>query len=320
MTDSPLPKALITGKRPPIAKSITFGVVVLGLFFGGFAAWGGLAPLESAAIAIGQVSLDTNRKTVQHLEGGIVRTIKVREGDTVAKDQVLIVLDDTKAKARIALLAAQMEAAKQQLTYIADEIADTETMLKKGLARKPRLLALLRRRSELVGERIKYESELKTAQDIIARAQIRAPLAGTIVDLKVHTLGGVIKAGEPLMSIVPKDEPLVIEARIDPNDIDIVRSGLRAQVRLTPYSVRNVPLMKGRVDWVSADRMSDQRTGTSYYLARITLDNKPSEVASNVTLYPGMPAEVMIVTGSRTMLEYVAAPITRSFRRAFREQ
>ena len=315
-----LSKSITSGSRPPVGRAMLFGLVVLALFFGAFAGWAGLAPLQSAAIATGAVSLDTNRKTIQHYEGGIVRAIKVREGEKVSKDQVLITLDDTQAKARIALLEAQITSKKYQLKLIQDEIKDVEKLFKKGLARKARLHALLRRRAELKGDRIKHEAELRAANDVIDRSAIRAPLDGTVVDLKVHTTGGVIKAGDPLMSIVPKDEPLVIEARLDPNDIDIVHAGLEAQVRLTPYSARSVPLLFGKVVWISADRMSDQRSGASYYLARIKLAKQTAEVAPVVQLYPGMPAEVIIVTGSRTMLEYIAAPIYRSFRRAFREQ
>ena len=307
-------------ERPPVFGAVFTGFLIILLFIGGFVAWAGVAPLQSAAIAPGSVILDTYRKTVQHFEGGIVSEILRREGQEVTKDEVLIKLDETRAKATIELLQAQIAAEKKQLTFIDEEITAVEAMLKKGLARKPRVLALYRRRAELDGKRTEQQAQLRAAKDVIARSSIRAPITGTVVGLQVHTSGGVVKAGDPLLSIVPKDEPLVIEARVDPNDIDIVHKGLPAQVRLTPFNARMVPPIPASVVWVSADAMNDQNTGESYYLARVKLTELPSELPKDVQLYPGMPAEVMILTGERTLLNYLAAPITRSFRRAFREK
>jgi multidrug efflux pump subunit AcrA (membrane-fusion protein) len=320
MTDKVTEMTPATPEHPPVFGAVFTGFLMILLFVGGFVAWAGVAPLQSAAIAPGSVNLDTYRKTVQHFEGGIISEILIREGQEVAKDEILILLDETRAKASIELLQAQIAAEKKQLTFIDEEIFAIEILLKKGLAKKPRILALYRRKAELDGKRIEHLAQLRAAEDVIARSSIRAPISGAVVGLQVHTSGGVVKAGEPLLSIVPKDEPLVIEARIDPNDIDIVHKGLPAQVRLTPFNARMVPPIPASVVWVSADSMSDQKTGTSYYLARVKLTELPSELPQGVQLYPGMPAEVMILTGERTFLSYLAAPITRSFRRAFREQ
>jgi multidrug efflux pump subunit AcrA (membrane-fusion protein) len=306
-------------ERPPARRWIRWGYLVLGGFVGAVMLWGFLAPLESAAIAIGSVSLDTNRKTVQHLEGGIVEKIFVREGQTIEKDQVLIQLDTTQPRGRIDLLKAKIKSAEAQLKLLRSEIETVDGLLKKGLAQRPRLLALQRREAEIVGELGENAAQMKVAEDAIARATIKAPVSGTVIDMKIHTTGGVIKAGEPLMAIVPRDEPLTIEAQIEPNDIDVVRPGLAAHVRLTPYNVRFAPPMPGKVVHVSADRFTDQKTNANYYMARIELTKKPQEVDPGIKLYPGMPAEVIIVTGERTMFAYLAAPITRSFRKAFRE-
>ncbi len=320
MTDKDPDTAPANPERPPVRGAVLAGFLIVALFAGGFVAWAGVAPLQSAAIAQGSVNLDTYRKTVQHFEGGIVRQILIREGQEVAKDEILILLDETRAKSTIELLQAQIAAGTKQLSFIDEEIVAIETLLAKGLAKKPRILALYRRRAELEGTRTEQQARLRAAEDVIARSSIRAPIAGTVVGLKVHTSGGVIKAGEPLLSIVPRDEPLVIEARIDPNDIDIVHKGLPAQVRLTPFNARMIPPIPASVVWVSADAMNDQNNGSSYYLARVKLSGLPSELPEGVQLYPGMPAEVMILTGERTFLSYLAAPITRSFRRAFREK
>jgi len=306
--------------RPPIRRHLVAAIAVIGLFVGVGVFWGTLAPLASAAIAPGSVNLDTSRKTVQHLEGGIIAGIHVREGDVVGQGDVLISLDETQARARIDLLQAQIESERRQLTYLAQEIAGVEELERQRLAPKTKLLALYRARAEIEGRRTEHGAQLDAAVDVIERAAIRAPITGTVVGLKVHTTGGIIKPGETLLSIVPRDEPLVVEARLDPNDIDVVHKGLEAQVRLTPLNARTVPPLPGHVVWVSADRLSDEQSGISYYLARIEIVPAEGALPSDVVLYPGMPAEVMIPTGERTFAEYLLAPITRSFRRALREQ
>ena len=308
-------------ERTPMAVRgpIAFGFVVIALFFGGILGWAATAPLQSAAIAPGVVSVETSRKTVQHLEGGIVGEIAVQEGDRVRAGQVLIRMDDTKSQAQIQLLRSQIEAADQQLALLQEEIVAVERLLQKGLTQKPRLLALLRRKAELEGRRKEDEAQLRTAQDVLSRAEIRAPMDGTIVGLQVHTPGGVISPGEALLSIVPRDEPLMIQARVSPLDIDVVQAGMPARVRLTPYDRRsNVPI-EGKVLSVSADSMVEERTGQTYYLARIVLTQEPAEVLPGAALYPGMPVEAMIVTGEHTALDYLLQPVRRSFNRAFRE-
>ncbi len=307
-------------ERPPIRYPAAVGILLILVFCAGFFTWSAMAPLQSAAIAAGSVNLDTYRKTVQHLEGGIVREIRVREGQNVAKDDVLIVLDDTQATAKTKLLEAQSASEGKQLALINEEIADAELLLKKGLARKTRILALHRRRAELEGNRTQHRAELHAARDVIARSRIRAPISGAVVGLKVNTPGGVIQQGAALLSIVPADEPLVVEARIDPNDIDVVHKGSAAQVRLTPFNARMAPPLPGNVVWISADRLSDEVTRNGYYLARVKLATQPASLPEGLELYPGMPVEVIILTGERSLMSYFIAPLSRSFRRAFREQ
>lgn len=308
------------GDGPKLSAAISSGFLLIAVLIGGFMGWSALAPLQSAAIAQGSVNLDSYRKSVQHYEGGIIQKIMVREGQHVEQDDVLIELDETRAKSSQDLLEAQIASEEKQLGLIDEEIKIVEGLLEKGLAKKPRILELYRRQAELQGNRTEHIAQLRAAKDVIERAKIRAPIAGSVVGLQVHTAGGVIKAGDTLLSIVPKDEPLVIEARIDPNDIDVVHSGLPAQVRLTPYNARIMPPLPAVVEWISADAMRDPSTGASFYLARVKLDGEPAELPDDIQLYPGMPAEIMVITGERSFMDYLAAPITRSYQRAFREQ
>lgn len=434
--------AFVSGARASDGLRLTVfaGFLIVGAFFGGLVVWASLAPLESAAIAQGTVSVDSNRKTIQHLEGGIVSAVLVRDGDVVEAGQTLVRLDVTRPKATLELLRGrrvaslslearlaseqagrdeiafpkvllerlddpkvaeaiegqnnifrvrkealdvqvaiqsqriaqlseeirglegQIKAESRQLKLIASELKDVADLVTKGLARRTRLLALQRQSAEIEGSRSQNQAriartrqaigetklrvtDLRTAvvnqaveqlrdvqselfdlseriaaaEDVLNRTSIIAPLAGTIVGLQVHTSGGVIAPGEPLLNIVPSGDRLIVEARINPSDIDVVRPGLEAQVRLTPFSTRSTAPVAGRVTSVSADRLTDQRTGQAYYLARIEMIEDPAAQLDGGALYPGMPAEVMIVTGARTAMGYILKPITTSLNRAFRE-
>lgn len=429
---------------PPLPPTKTFvlaGLLVFLLFFGGFGLWAATAPLSSAAIAPGTVRVESQRKTVQHLEGGIIDDLLVREGEVVQRGQILVVLDRTQAasrrdalrnqyislqaeKARLLAerdgaeriefprelesaraerriaevlagqeqifatqrqslrrqvsilerridqlqsqidgLEAQIDAEQQQLQLIRQETQDVQSLFDKGLERKARLLALQRetarleglkadhfaqiaRASQAIGEAelqilglqdrldasvasdleeverklVDTEEELRAAEDVLNRREIRAPTTGTVINLRFFTTDGVIEPGAPVLDIVPQHDRLIIEAEVSPLDIDVVSAGLDAQVRLTAFKLRNAPMLKGHVIQVSADRLVNERTGSAYYSALIEIDGPEVERVDGLALYPGMPAEVIVETGKRTLLQYLAQPVGDSFVRAFREQ
>lgn len=427
-------------EKPPVGRVVIIGAAIVAVFFGIFGIWAAIAPLNTAAIASGEVMVDGRRKTIQHFEGGIVSEILVKDGTVVKSGQVLVRLQQTQAQAMLSLvdgrsiaarslaarltaerddakkitfpavmqaavkdgqvraamdgqrrifdarrnslasktallrkrdaqvrteirgLRSQIRADDRQLELIEEELAGIRSLVQRGLVAKPRLLALERRAAEIGGGRgrnvaavaraqqtigetqLKIE-ELKTerlnevvrelrevesqlhdlgerrsaSSDVLSRTEIRAPIGGTVVGLKVATTGGVIAAGEAIMDIVPTNSSLIVEAKVSPQDIDIVRAGLAAQVRFTALSQRNTVPVDGEVVSVSADRLSDQFTPEGYYLARIGLPETIHESLGGVTLQPGMQAEVMIVTGANTALGYFMKPVAESFNRAFRE-
>lgn len=434
MLDTPEARA-----RPTILMGLGLMVFLFGFIF----LWAALVPLQSGAVAIGRIVVDSNRKEIQHLEGGIVKEIAVREGDNVKAGQILVRLDNTTSQARSDLLRGeyiaarasearllaerdnkaevtfpeeltrlestdeqvrtnldsqrrlfasrreslqgqidvlnqkigqsgseisglreQGSAASQQIALLNEEIDVVKGLLAKGNALKPRLLALERQRADLLGQRgqaqamisranqtsneskinilnlktdflNKVVAELKETQtqvstlseqmrsagDVARRVDITAPIAGTVTGLMVHTIGGVVKPGDTLMTLVPQDDKLIVEARVTPQDIDVVHPGLEAQVRLTAFKARYLRPAKGKVITVSADRFDDQRTGEGFYVARIEIpQSELKDIIGDVKLTPGMPAETLIVTGRRTMLSYLVRPIRESFGRAFREQ
>ncbi|MBT3931338.1 MAG: HlyD family type I secretion periplasmic adaptor subunit, partial [Rhodospirillaceae bacterium] len=421
-------------------RPILIGSVIIAIFFGFFGFWAFFAPLDSAAIAMGSVGVEGNRRTIQHLEGGIVKEIVVRNGDKVKAGQVLIRLEETQPRAQLQLitgqrnaalalaarlraerdgndgvtfpealtsqgddvgvqetmlgqlgifearrnsiegqrrilgqrigqfreeiegLRAQIRSADEQLVLINGEVADLQILFDKGLTPKSRLLSLQRRAAEIEGERGQNraaiararqsigESEIRivelrteqvnevvaelrevegqlldlaeryrAAEDVLKRIEIVSPIDGFAVDLQVFTSGGVIRPGDRLLDVVPDNEKLVIEARVTPTDIDIVRPGLEAQVRLSAFNQRVTPTVDGTVTWVSADRLTDSNSGEEYYTARIDLKAQNDPRLKGLTLQPGMPAEVLIRTGERTLIQYLVSPVEQSISRSLRE-
>lgn len=418
---------------------VTAGFIIIFIFFGIFGVWAALAPLGSGAIAQGQLQVDTNQKTVQHLEGGIIRKIHVRNGDMVEAGQVLVELDDTrtrvefevldqqyltnlgmrarllaergnkksvtfprpllarksephvaeilesqrrlfknrrnarnsqigllnkriaKTREEIVALIAQQTADSRQLELISEEIADVRQLYEAGLARKPRLLQLERTEAQLdgsIGNRealvaraeqtiaetdfqkvnlieqaaSEVEAELREVQDLLVdieermtgardsldRTQIRAPYGGRVYGLRFFTEGGVVGPAEPMMGIVPENDELIVQIRIDPVDIDVVSVGAETTVRLTSFSQRTTKPIEGALTQISADIV--QADGQPpYYEARVELNRESLARQPDLLLVQGMPAMAVISTGDQTLLEYILAPITRSLDQALRE-
>ncbi|TIW29140.1 MAG: HlyD family type I secretion periplasmic adaptor subunit [Mesorhizobium sp.] len=415
------------------------GYVSAIVFVGGTAAWSSMALLASAVVANGVVSPEGYRKTVQHLEGGIIGTIHVREGDKVSAGQILISMKTTDAQGRydelqgryIRLLAtearlvaelagqdrisfpreltsidsetarkvvveeqalldsrlatregreqilnkriAQIEeqstgwrdviaAQAEQLGLIDQEIVSAQAMYKQGLERLPRILALQRAQADIRanqasnrsqvagneqqigetklqllnlrqqdseranvdlakvrGDLAELRSLLPSRQDVLARTDIVAPISGTVMNLRVRTESGVISGGQPLLDIVPNEPNLVIDSRIKPADIDMVHPDMPARVVLSAYPTRHLPQIHGLLTSVSADRLTDERTGEPYFLAKVKVDVADLGQLHDIHLSPGMPAEVMILTGEHTLLDYMLAPVRDSLNRGFRE-
>jgi HlyD family secretion protein len=159
-----------------------------------------------------------------------------------------------------------------------------------------------------------------TAEDQLKRIDIRAPQDGVVFQSNVHTVGGVISAGDPIMLIVPEADNLMVEARVDPKDIDQLQLGQRVVLRFSNFSQRTTPEINGTLNRIAADTATDQRTGQSFYIIRIAMP--PTEVAriGDLKLSPGMPVEAFVQTGERTMVSFLMKPLTDQLMRAFRER
>ncbi|WP_375592755.1 HlyD family type I secretion periplasmic adaptor subunit [Algihabitans albus] len=421
-------------------KAILAGVCVAALTFGGLGTWAASADLASAVLAPGTFVVEGDRKLVQHLEGGVVSQLFVKDGDSVEAGQLLLSLDATQVRASLGVLRANLDAAlaerarlvaereekaaivfpdaliergedpgvqetvtgqnrlfearlaafegrvevlrqriaqlkeeitgieaqqrskTRQVALIGEELAGLQELFAKGLTEKPRILALQRDQARLEGERgehlaaiarakkaigeteleilqstLQRQEEISTslrevqtrildlseriaaARDRVDKIELRAPTAGVVVSLAITTEGAVLQPGETVLEIVPHDTRLVIEAKLRPDDIDSVAVGQTARLRLTALVQRTTPTLTGRVIYVSADRLEEQRSGEPYFLALVALD--PDQIArlEGQPVLPGMPAEVMVETGARTALDYLVQPISDTLAKAWRE-
>ena len=161
---------------------------------------------------------------------------------------------------------------------------------------------------------------IRSARDIRDRRLIVSPQDGVVTEVRLVTPGGVIAPGQALMDIVPVDDELIIETRLRPDDIDVVHPGLPAEVRLTAFKRSTTPTIDATVTYVSADMLTDPRNGESYFLSRVTPSKQSLHQWKQIMLSPGMPAEVMIVTGERRAFEYFLTPLKERMRHAFREE
>jgi HlyD family secretion protein len=162
--------------------------------------------------------------------------------------------------------------------------------------------------------------KLAIAGDVLTRVEIRAPVAGVVQNIKVAGVGTVVKPGDTIAELVPVEDKLIVTAQVSPLDVDSVAVGQKAELKFTSFSSRRVPSMFGRVDSISADAIYDEKNKQSYYLARVAVDRAaiPAAIASKLT--PGMPADVLIVTGERTVLDYLVGPLANALSKGMREE
>ena len=403
------------------------GFYIVFVTFGLFGGWAAFAPLDGAAYAPGVVTVQTYRKTVQHLEGGIVKDLLAHDGDVVKKGDPIIVLDDAQLRSEYEMTRSQLIAARTmearllaerdnlatiafpsdinadsqrstearygetqvfnarrssrlgQISVLQErigqlnqqikgtdtmigtktslqesysgEIAELKELLAQGFVDKQRMLEQARKldllKSEVADHRssnIKTKLQINETQlqilqidkdfdadvtrqlaetqtkaydlqekasaleDRLSRVVIRAPEDGMVIGMTVHTIGGVVRPATPLLDIVPSVSDLVVEAQVAPNDIDRIAIGKLADIRFSAFNTATTPVIEGRVTSVSGDRLINEKTGAPYYLARISVTGDGARKLGDRKLLAGMPAEVLISTGERTMLQYLMQP------------
>jgi HlyD family type I secretion membrane fusion protein len=416
------------------------GYAAVLLMGGTFGLWGTTVPISGAAVAAGTIAAARRNIQMQHLEGGIVRSISIREGDVVHRGDTIMVLDDTTARTQLNRLAKQWlslcirierlgaerdgaaelpetgcgkrlpidvdpsevileeekefsarlarfrseqtileerleqldetlsglseqkGAVEKQAEVVKDELQRKRSLVERGLINRSDYTELLRIDADLLGqaaaiaseqattgsqiaeakeqvERLRtqrtedavtklnesknslrdVEEQLAAAYAVLERTVIRAPSDGIVVTSAYNIVGNVIGPGEKIMEILPTTDRPLVEARLQPKDIDVVRSGQRARLRFTALDARLTPEVGAVVQQVSADRLVDQATQQPYYRALLEITEKlPTDVATD-DLHPGMPVEVFISTGDRTFFDYLMKPLLDSTNHAFVE-
>ncbi|RAK51985.1 HlyD family type I secretion periplasmic adaptor subunit [Phenylobacterium soli] len=418
------------------------GAAIIGTMVVGLGLWASLTPLASGITAPGQVTVEANRKTINHRDAATVKQILVKEGQLVRAGQPLIVFDDTEPKATVAILQnqadslmsaaarlsaeatnrpavqfppeltsragdpqvagmmrdqdflftsrlqlfqsqsqvlqqrldqiqnqvqgdqAQLTSTDEQRKLLVDEMTSFMPLYEKGYAPKTRILAYQRQIADLGGRRgslvadmarlhqqmgetrmqlaslrdqrqSQAAEQLRDSQSkleevlpklVAAKAALegtvaRAPVDGYVFNLTQFTPGAVVGGGQVLMDIVPSNSPLMVTVMVKPEDIDQVHVGMDAQVRLVGPNPRwNSPL-PGKVVVVSADRITNEKTGMGFYRADVRIDPKDMKgLEKNVKVTPGMTATAMIKTGDRTLMGFLITPITDTIHHAFHEQ
>lgn len=414
-------------------------VVILG--FGVIVGWASLARLDGAAVGPGVVAVESNRKTVQHLEGGIVREILVRDGDVVAEGQVLLRLDPTRVDAQgetyrnqlAALLAqetrllverdggpvlsfppevirrsadaavaaviadqkqvfevrratlqnnlsvadAQIEQTRKESEQNASDLATARAtyenvvaeliplrgLLQQRLLAVSRVMPLEREKLRLEGviasaelqakklhERLveaelrrkqvlsDYRQEASTqlldvrrqlsdvrqqlvvAEDAQRRFELKAPIAGTVQQMRIFTVGGVIRPGDPVLDLVPATDVLVIQAKISPLDVDRLTQGMRAEIRFPSFRYFGADIITGSLRSVSRDRLIEDGSREPYFAAEVTVDRASIPRVFGDRLTAGIPADVIIPTEPRTVMNYLLTPISERFDKSMRER
>jgi membrane fusion protein, type I secretion system len=220
-----------------------------------------------------------------------------REATRLEGERAQLTASVAQAKGKIAELQLQIIQIDQDLSSeVAKEMRDVDAKIGEFVERKV------------------------TAEDQLKRIDIRSPQDGTVFQSNVHTVGGVVTAGDAIMLIVPEADKLTVEAKVAPQEIDQLQLGQKALLRFTTFNQRSTPEIYGTITRISADISTDQRTGLSYYTVRMSLP--PEEVArlGDVKLVPGMPVESFVQTGERTVISYLVKPLFDQLMRAFREK
>lgn len=304
--------------RLDVRRPIAAGIAVIVLFFGAGVGGAAYAPIDKGVGLPGTIIVETKTKPVQHQRGGTVSRIHVIEGQTVAAGDLLISLDTESVAQQISALRAQSEAAKRQLELVRLETVTMKDLLERKLASRSRVLALESQLAEVEKETAGFNAKIVLSEQELERAAIRAPVAGRVLSLQVTGAGAVLQPGATVLDIVPEADRLVIEGRLMPNQIENVKPGMPAKVWLTALSWREQRPLQAKLAWVSADSVEDKRSGQPYFVARVELQEPAADIAKKVDLRPGMRAEILLLTGERTLLDQLIDPLMRNLHHAFR--
>jgi membrane fusion protein, adhesin transport system len=289
--------------------------------------WAHFAILDEVKRGDGRVIPSRQMQVVQSLEGGIVDSILVQEGDTVRQGQPLMRINDTKFSADLGEVRAKRAAIANTLQLLNREIELTRRLFEQKVVPEIEFLRLQRTASDLNGQLAVLDETLKSASDRVRRAELKAPVYGIVNKLNVTTVGAVVQPGANLMDIVPLEDSLLVEGRIRPQDIAFIRPNQDAVVKITAYDPTVFGSLNGKVERISADTLAedkpDARTGqkdTFYRVVVRTDKNHLGTAESPLPIIPGMVATVEVLTGRKSVLDYLLKPARMLRDEALRER
>jgi len=324
------------------------GWIVLLVGFGGFMLWALFAPLDKGVPAEGTVIADGQRKTIQAPFNGVVDQILVKDGDVVKAGQVLLKYNNLQAGAQatgaqqaVVGLQAQVKGIEdsiknkeQQLVAMKEQLANVELLAKEGYVARNRVLEVQRTYFQLSGSLsedrgnlVRYRSQLSEQEARLAAFQfdlantdVKAPVDGSVTNLEVFTKGAVTQMGSRLLEVEPSDAALIVEAHVPVHLIDKVHVNLPVELLFPAFNQRSTPNIPGNVIVVPNNRSQDPRTGEPYYKVQVEVTEAGKKKLRDNKVRPGMPAQVFIVTGERTMMSYLLKPITDRVHTSLREE
>lgn len=324
------------------------GWIVLIVGFGGFMIWATFAPLDKGVSAQGTVITDGQRKVVQPAVSGVIEEILVKDGDQVKAGQLLVRMNDLQAAAQanatretMAGLEGQINGLeisianqKSQLKFIQEQLVGMRQLASEGYVARNRVLELERTNAQIAGslaenqgnlERYKrqyaeLEKKLPAYDFDLENTTIESPVDGAVINLAVFTKGQVVQAGTKLMEISPVSQELIVEGRVPVILIDKVHVGLPVEMIFSAFNQRVTPRIPGVVTVVSADRTTDERTGEIFYKIQARVSDKGMKMLQDQQVRPGMPVEVFVITGERTMMNYLLRPFVDRMRTSLGEE
>lgn len=302
--------------------TIKKGLWILMSIFVGFIAWAAFAPLDAGVPSNGMVTVDGRRKVVQHPRGGVIQQVMIKEGDAVGAGDVLIRLDSSTELGNRSQAVAQMEAARLQSEALQAQLPGLRELVDDGFYPRNQLIELERKMKEANAQQRGLKDQIAALDKELERTVIRSPISGRVMGVGVNTQGGVVIAGAKLMEIVPIDDQVTIEAQVQPHLVDKVIPGASAQVRFSALQSSRTPVMLGTVEWVSPDRFQtkdDSTNSEGYYLAKVIVGQDELNKVNGLRIIPGMPADVIIKTGERTLFQYLFKPVSDRFAHALKE-
>ena len=317
-------RAAIELRTPRTSRMLL--VTVIALLAAGLV-WAHFAILDEVKRGAGRVVPTRQMQVVQSLEGGIVDAILIQEGDTVQAGQPLMRINDVKFSADLGEVKAKREAIAGSLRFLSREVELTRRLYEQKVVPEIEYLRLQRQASDLNGQIAVLDETIKSAQDRVRRTELKAPVYGIVNKLNVTTVGAVVQPGANLMDIVPLDGTLLVEGRIRPQDIAFIRPGQDAVVKITAYDPSVFGSLKGKVERISADTIVEEKAekgaerAETYYRVMVrTEQDHLGTTESPLPIIPGMVTTVEVLTGRKSVLDYLLKPARMLRDEALRER